>query len=183
MAYTTLAALKSFGGFTEDDHDTLLEAMIGTAMDLIDNYTGRTFEIDDEADQVFSRIHGMETNRFNGNTLYFYKELADEASAITDSPTVSYLPENGPPYYGMYKTDGAWAYPAVTVTGYWGYSKVAPPAIEQACLRLALWLYNQKEVTVGNSAVITPEGQVLLPQGLPNDVMTMLGPYKRVVVV
>ena len=183
MAYTTLAALKSFGGFEGDDDDVILSAMIESAQGIIDNYTGRTFEIDDETDQIFTTLRGIETNRFSGNKLYFYEELADEASAITDSPTVSYLPEDGPPYYGCYKTAGTWAYPTVTVTGYWGYSKVAPPAIEQACLRLALWLYNQKDISASNSAVITPEGQVLLPQGLPQDVVTILKPYKKVVAV
>jgi len=185
MAYTTLSAFKSFAGFDADegdDDDDMLNAMIASATTIINNYTGRVFEVEAETDQDFTTLRGMETNRFSGNKLYFYEELADEASAITDSPTVSYIPENGPPYYGMYMTAGSWAYPTVTVTGYWGYSKTPPPAIEQACLRLALWLYNQKDITASNSAVITPEGQVLLPSGLPNDVVTMLKPYKKVVV-
>jgi len=185
MAYTTLSAFKSFAGFDADegdDDDDMLNAMIASATIIIENYTQRKFEVEAETDQAFTRIAGMQTNRFSGSMLYFYEELADEASAITDSPTVSYIPENGPPYYGCYLTDGAWAYPAVTVTGYWGYSKVAPPAIEQACLRLAKWLYDQKETNPGNSAIITPEGQVLLPQGLPSDVISILKPYKKVVV-
>jgi len=180
MGYTTLEALKSWGGWEGDSEDDLLNALILSATQIIENYTQRVFEIDSETDQTFTRYNTPGDSRFHSATLYFYGELADEASAITDSPTVLYLPEDGPPYYGMYKTDGSWAYPTVTVTGYWGYSKEPPPDIEMACLRLAKWLYDQKDTTQGSAAVITPEGKVLLPQGLPNDVLTLLKPYKRV---
>lgn len=180
MGYTTLEALKSFGGFEEDDEDVLLEALIGSATAVIENYTQRKFEIDSETTQDFSKLNMPTESRFSGATLYFYEELAEEASAITDSPTVLYLPEDGPPYYGMYKTDGSWAYPTVTVTGYWGYSKTPPADIEIACLRLSKWLYDLKDTSSGTSAVITPEGQVLLPQGLPSDVLALLKPYKKV---
>ena len=93
-----------------------------------------------------------------------------------------YLPEDGPPYYGIFKTDGSWAYPTVTIKGYWGYSKAPPPDIELACLRLSKWLYDQRDTTTGSAAIVTPDGQVLLPQGLPSDVLTLLKPYKKVIV-
>jgi hypothetical protein len=182
MGYTTLAALKSFGGFDEDDEDELLEALIGSATAAIEGYTQRVFEIEEETEQNFSRRNLEQENRFSTNTLYFYEELAAEGAAITDNPTVLYLPENGPPYYGVYKTEGSWAYPDVTVYGWWGYSKTPPPDIEMACLRLAKWLYDMKDTSQGDAAVITPEGKVLLPSGLPADVLTLLKPYKKVIV-
>lgn len=182
MAYTTLESLKSYGGWEEDDEDVLLEALIESATAVIENYTDRRFEIDDETDQTFTRLNMGPESRFKGYNLYFYEELAEEASAITDSPTVMYIPEDGPPYYGIRKTDGSWAYPTVTVTGYWGYSKTQPPDIEMACLRLAKWLYDLKDTTQGSAAIITPEGKVLLPQGLPNDVKMLLDPYRKVTV-
>ena len=102
---------------------------------------------------------------------------------ITDSPTVTYLPEDGPPYWGCYLTDGAWAYPTVTVNGKWGYSEstAVPEDIEMACLMLAKWLYDSKDQTNTNTAVITETGRVLLPKGLPNDVKALLDPYRKVV--
>lgn len=180
MGYTTLAALKSYGGFEGDEEDELLNALIGSATSIIEDHTQRVFEVDSETDQSFSKLNLPTESRFLGNELYFHSELAEEASAITDSPTVTYLPEDGPPYWGMYKTDGAWAYPTVTVTGYWGYSRTPPPTIEIACLRLAKWLYDQRDTTQGAAAVITPDGQVLLPRGLPDDVVTLLKPYRKV---
>ena len=178
--YTTIEALKSFGGFddSEDDH---LNAMILAATEIIENYTDRKFEVDSETTQDFTRVAGART-RFAGSTLFFYEELAAAASAITDSPTVIYLPEDGPPYYSVYNTDGSWAYPTVTVTGYWGAYKTPPTAIQMACLRLSKWLYDMGEGG-GSEAIFTPEGQVLLPSGLPQDVITILKPYKKVMVV
>ncbi len=181
MGYTTLEALKSYGSFEEDDNDELLYAMIGSATAVIENHTQRRFEIDDETDQTFSKLNLPEESRFNGSMLYFYEELAEEASAITDSPTVIYIPEDGPPYYGIRKTDGSWAYPTVTVTGYWGYSKTPPPDIELACLKLAKWFYDQKDTSQSDALVITPEGRVLLPKGLPSDVKALLAPYVKVI--
>lgn len=181
MGYTTLEALKSFGGFEEDSEDELLDAMIGSATEIISNYTQRVFQIDDETTQDFSRLTRMPgESRFSGQAVYFYEELADVASAITDSPTVSYFPEDGPPYYGFLITDGSWAYPTVTVTGYWGYSRTPPPDIEMACLLLSKWLYDSKDTATGSTAVITPEGKVLLPQGLPSAVVKILKPYRKV---
>lgn len=177
--YTTVEALMLFAGFDEDEGN--LEALIKAATEIIENYTQRVFQVDDETDQIFSRLHGVST-RFDGSTLYFYEELAAEASAITDSPTVTYLPENGPPYWGCYKSDGSWAYPTVTVTGYWGAYKTPPPDIEVACLRLSKWLYDMKEGG-GSEAIFTPEGQVLLPSGLPKDIITILNPHRKVTVV
>jgi len=177
--YTSLESFKSWAGFDEDADDGLLEAMIASATAIIENKTQRKFEVAEETDQVFTRNHRF-PNRFDGNYLYFYEELADEASAITDSPTVHYIPQNGPPYYGMILEEGSWAYPEVTVTGYWGHSKTPPPDIEYACLRLSKWLYDGRDTNAGNSAIISPEGLVMIPEGIPEDIMTILRPYIKV---
>lgn len=181
MGYTSLLALKGFAGFEEDSEDKLLAGLILSATQIIENYTQRVFEIDSETEQDFSRVSTLPgESRFSGQTLYFYSELAAAGAAITDNPTVIYMPEDGPPYYGVHITDGAWAYPTVTVFGYWGYSKTPPADIEIACLRLCKWLYDLKDTSSGTTAVITPEGKVLLPQGLPSDVVQLLKPYRKV---
>ena len=180
MGYTTLDAFKSFAGFDEDDEDELLAALIDSATYVIENFTQRKFDADEATDQTFSRLNLPNESRFSGDSLYFYEEMADEAVTISDTPTVTYMPEDGPPYWGMYKTDGSWSYPTVTINAYWGYSKTVPPDVEMACLRLAKWLYDLKDTSQGSAAVITPEGSVLLPSGLPNDVVQLLKPYKKV---
>jgi len=182
MAYTTLSALKSFGGFLEDEEDNLLSALILSATEIIENYTDRIFEITDSTERYFTREHGI-PDRFDGNKLYLDMDLAEEASHITDTPTVVYLPENNPPYHSIVITTGAWHTTEVIINGYWGYSRTPPPSIEMACLRLSKWLYDMRDTASGTAAIITPEGQVLLPQGLPSDVVQMLKPYRKVIVV
>jgi len=179
MSYTTLNALKSFGGFKNDTEDELLSAILLSAKDFIDKYTGRVFDVDEETTRTYSRYRGARFERFSNTTLYLDESLAEEASAITDSPTVFYLPENGTPKNAIVLVEGAWAYPQVQVTGYFGYSKVAPPAIEQACLRIAKWMYDMKTTNPGDTIIVSPEGQLLLPQGLPNDITTMLAAYRK----
>jgi hypothetical protein len=176
--YTTLEAFKTFAGFDDDADEELLSALLLSATQIIQDYTGRCFEAVEYA-QDFNRCYHL-PNRFDGRALYFYEELAEEASAITDSPTVLYIPEDGPPYYGIYLTEGSWAYPTVTVTGFWGFSITPPPAIQHACLRLAKWLYDTRDTSRGTAVVVTPEGQVLLPQGFPTDVVQILKPYRKI---
>lgn len=181
MRYTTVAAFDSYGEFDGDLDEGEADAFILAASSIITQHTQRVFQIDDETEQDFTKVRGVPgESRFSGQTLYFYGELAASGAAITDNPTVIYLPEDGPPYYGCHITDGAWAYPTVTIYGWWGYSKTPPPDIEMACLMLCKWLYDGKDTAQGTAVVVTPEGQVLLPQGLPSDVVKMLAPYRKV---
>jgi hypothetical protein len=56
-----------------------------------------------------------------------------------------------------------------------------PEAIRQACLRVAAWLYKQKDagfVQAANSL----RGQIAVPPALPDDVQQILAPYSRLVV-
>ena len=62
--------------------------------------------------------------------------MADTAVSFSGGATVTYMPEDGPPYWGCYKTDGSWDYPVETINAYWGYSKTPPEAIKQAMLKL-----------------------------------------------
>lgn len=128
-------------------------------------------------------LYGSTTN---GGICYFDScsvKLADPVYDLETIPpeNVIYMPENTPPYYALELTEGTWP-DLVEVTGYWGYSRTPPPDIELACLLLAKWMYDLRDTTQGAAVVVTPEGRVLLPQGLPSDVLTILDSplYKRV---
>ena len=182
MAYTTLAEVKTHCEVSGNGEDTYLTAVMNAAEVFIENYTGRVFDADAEAEVDYNRYHRMPgESRFHGNMLYFYTECADTPSAITDSPTVIMVPETGPPYYGMYITDGAWAYPTVTVKSYWGYSKTAPADIELAVWMICKWLYDARHSTDTDAVVVSANGQVLIPQGVPKDILAILDPYKKMV--
>jgi len=182
MAYTTLAEVKTFCSVTGAGDDTLLGAIMSAAEAVVENYTDRVFDAAAAADQTFTRLN-TGANRFDGKKLYFYTETADDLVSITDSPTVLMLPEDGPPYYGCMLTEGSWAYPTVTVNAYWGYSKTPPADIELAVWRICKWLYDMQDTGRGSAPIVTPNGQVLIPEGLPMDIKQLLDPYRRVRIV
>jgi len=182
MAYVTLANYKTWVGITGSGDDTLLTDLITKAAAIIELLTNEVFEIAEASDQTFTRIKGaVEHSRFENKKLYFYGWLAAEAESITDDPTVLYLPEDGPPYFGCYLTDGAWAYPTVTINGKWGYSETPPEPIKWCTYKITKWLYDSKDPSMGDNVVITPDGQVLLPDSFPGDVMAVLSKYRRIV--
>ena len=177
MAYTTLAEVKTFCSVSGAGDDTLLGAIMSAAEAVVENYTDMVFDAAAASDQTFTRLN-TGASRFDGKKLYFFTETADDLVSITDSPTVLMLPEDGPPYYGCMLTDGAWAYPTVTVNAYWGYSKTPPADIELAVWRICKWLYDSRHSS--ETMVVTPEGQVLIPEGLPGDIRQLLDPYRKV---
>jgi len=178
MDYTTVSALRNFGGFESEDDDDTLSALIESASRAIDNYCRRIFGTDEETTRTFTRSKHYE-DAVCDQILYLDQDLAEEASAITDSPTVVYIPENMPPYFAIDLKEGAWNSEAIEVTGYWAYSKEPPADIEFACLRLAKWLYELRDTTRADVVLVTPEGRLLVPQGMPVDVEMLIEPYKR----
>jgi len=181
MAYTTVAEVKTFCKVVGAGDDTLLTAILASAEAFIEKKTGRVFDAAAATDQAYTRLSSV-PNRFDGNKLYFFSELATStAVTITDSPTVLYLPEDGPPYYGCVLTDGAWAYPTVTINGKWGYSETPPADIELAAWRICKWMYDMKNTKSGD-LVVTPDGQILIPEGVPGDIMALIQPYIKVVI-
>jgi hypothetical protein len=181
--YTTVAAAKAWGEFVGDEEDDLINALILSASGIIDQYTHRNFAVANESIRTFRRSRRYD-DPIDGPILLLDEDLAEDASLIQDvddltwAPTVFYREENDPPYWGIELTEDRW--PQQTeVTGYWGYSRTPPPEIEYACLRLVKWLYDLKDTTEGQVPIVTPEGRVLLPQGIPTDIMAIILPFVR----
>ena len=181
MDYTTVQALRKFGNVMAAKDDVLLVSVIAAASRAIERHCGRRFGADAASDHTFTArwVGSTYTTPFDGNILFLDDDLAQAADTITGTPTVSYIPANDPPYYQILNEDGYWESP-ITVTGYWAYSVSPPPDIELACLRLSKWMYELRETTRGDAAIVTDMGAVLIPAGLPADVITLLAPYRKV---
>jgi hypothetical protein len=69
---------------------------------------------------------------------------------------------------------------AIAVTGRWAYRLSAPPDITQATLRLASWLYKQKDTGWGpEQPLMVGDGAVIMPATMPTDVMSLIKPYVK----
>src|SRR5690606_24194618 len=59
----------------------------------------------------------------------------------------------------------------ISVAGTWGYSATAPADIQHACVRLAAFLYRQKDNSADlDRPLITGDGVTIMPTNLPADV-------------
>jgi hypothetical protein len=181
MDYVEIDLLHTYGVFTHpnEERDALLEVLISTASAMIDNFCHRVFGIAEDAEpiaRVFSLDNGVLPK--TGRTLWLDDDLCSVPTFAEDpAPTVTLIPRAAP-YDRIVRAEGTWPDPTV-VTGHWAYSMLPPAPITHACLRLALWMYHQRESTDGDRPMVTAGGVFMLPNAMPKDIQTLLLPYRR----
>jgi hypothetical protein len=190
MSYATLAQVKSDLGVSGTTDDAIIADKIAFATAFIDSHTHRTFATQINTTRYFDAYVDIE-----GASLILDFDLCSIASITNgDGTTVTssqYVtePRNVTPFrsitlkrsYGAYWTTDNNGDPenAIAISGKWGYSQTPPGAIEQACIRMASYMYRQKDSQVFD-VTVTPElGQITIPQGTPPDVIRLLKPYIR----
>jgi hypothetical protein len=190
MTYCTLAQVKTYLGSEIVTDDALLEDMIDYAQAVIDDTTQKTYEAATDTTRYFDAVKDV-----IGTTLYFDTPIVSITS-ITNGDGVavaaaSYVttPLNDTPYWGVkIKSDQSiyWTYNdarenAITVVGKWAYSLTAPNAIKHACIRLAAFLYRQRDSSSDFDRPVVVEGAMtILPGDLPRDVLRLLAPFMPV---
>jgi len=154
MSYATLAELKTYLGIptAETAHDALLTAQLAAAAGAIDAECGRTF-----VGVIATRRYGAD--RIEGQLLYLDADLFAASSVVNGDgsallPDVYRLwPRNTLPAWALFACHPAiWrAYEGeeIVVNGTWGYSLTPPAQVVQATLRLAGFMYQQKDAQLG----------------------------------
>lgn len=190
MTYCTLAQVKGYLGSEEVGDDALIEDLIDYSQSIIDAVTQKTFEAAADSTRYFDAVANV-----HGRTLWFDKPIVSITSITNgDGTTVSTseyvkVPPNDAPYWGVtIKSDQSiyWTYDdahenAITVVGKWAYSTTAPNAIKHACIRLAAFLYRQRDSSSDFDRPVVVEGAMtILPGDLPRDVLRILAPYMPV---
>jgi len=186
--YITLSTLKNYLGLTgSDEDDVVLEASIDRAQAAIDAYTNRTFEAAsdtkhygwDAVDDLFLWLDAA---------LYSLTSVAngDDSATAVSTDDITLWPRNqGPPYHKLRLDDGStstWQVDTdywIAVTGEWGYSASAPNDIVLATVRWAAYLYEQKDAPYTRVVANIAVGSVEIPATIPEDVRTLLNPYRR----
>ena len=186
MAYTDVTTIRRYLGVTVADDDTLLGELIARAQAMIDHYTGRTFEASANTIRYFDALRDVD-----GLDLILDYDLASINSVTNgDGTTVTaYVtePRNSAPYHRlrMKSLSGlTWTYTtdpenAIAVSGKWAYSTSAPADIVGATVRLAAYMYRQKDNAGDLDRAVIAGAAVILPGEVPQDVRMMLNPYKR----
>ena len=190
MAYTTAAAVKTYGEISGPGHDTRLELLVPQAQAAIDRYCNRTFEASADSTRYFDAVRDVSDDF---RTLYLDEDLCSITSVTNgDSTSVtgaSYVtePRNRTPYYALRLKDSAtvsWTYDttpenAISITGKWAFSATAPNDIVLACNRLVLYLFRNREGE-GDRTIMNTSGMLVLPAQMPADVRDLLRPYRKI---
>lgn len=185
MSYAIVNDLKDYLGVTTSVDDNLLENMLTRAEGIIDAYTGRHFEAE-TATKYFTSAdtYGQDLNLY-GYDLLTVTELINGDGIKIDSDEYRLYPRNDLPKWMIRLNDGkSWNFSGgdseISVTGTWGYSATAPADITHACIRLAAFLYRQKDTSADlDRPMVTGDGVTIMPSGLPSDVQRLLDRYKR----
>jgi hypothetical protein len=188
--YTTVNDLKTYLHVTGSGDDTLLGDLVTRASRMLDDHCGRWFVAQNETrkyDAVGAHITGK-LLLLDADLLSLTSLTNGDGSEISLDDVIL-RPVNWPPYFGvaLKQSSGlSWTYStdpeaAIEVEGQWGYSETAPEPIEQAALRLAAWLYRQRDTGAETGEVqVTERGVSVAPARLPRDVLDLIGPYVRV---
>lgn len=187
MAYTTLTDVKASLGIATaiTTDDTLLTSIIGRAQAMIDAYTGRTFE----ATTLTKYYH---TEDIDGQTLNLWHDdlltvttLTNGNGTVIASANYRLEPRNESPKYAI-RLDEAYSWEftdsdsEISIAGTWGYTATAPGNIVHACIRLASFIYRQKDTNSDiDRPLVTGDGVTIMPTSLPSDVTRILDPYRR----
>lgn len=186
MSYASTVQLKDYLGIASTVvDDNLLDDLIERAEGLIDAYTGRKFAAETATcyfDSDF--VDGQELNLWGYDLLTITKLTNGDGTELT-SNEYRLFPRNDSPKWLIRLDSGkSWSFSdddsEITVTGTWGYSETVPADIEHACVRLAAFLYRQKDTSADiDRPMITGDGVTIMPSALPIDVTRMLDRYKR----
>jgi hypothetical protein len=198
VAYADIALFKIYRGMSASTStaasadNTTINHCLTAAQGQIDRYTGRTFESSATSTRYFDALDDVSDDR---RTLYLDEDLAvvttitNGDAAVVASTSYVTRPVNSPPYHEIRikasSNVGSWTYEddaesAISVRGNWAYSTAAPDDIVQATLRLANYMYVQKDAGVFDVTAFPDAGAITIPQGIPRDVVELLRPYVRI---
>jgi len=190
MSYATLAELKTYLGIptAETAHDTLLTTQLAAATAAIDAECSRSF-----VGTVATRRFGAES--VMGQLLHLSADVlavtsvANGDGAVMAADSYRLWPRNVSPAWALFARHPAeWIArddddTEIVVSGTWGYSVTPPAQVVQATLRLAGFMYQQKDAQLGVAQLGVRGGRgfgsMLVSPELLADVQSLLRGLRR----
>lgn len=185
MAYATLSELKSYLGISATGDDTLLANFLTLSKGVIDGYCGRSF--DAKTDTKYFGPDDLDGEKLMlwGEDLISITTLTNGDDTEITSDHYRLEPRNRHPKWTVrLDTETDWNFTDVdseiTITGSWGWSPEVPDEIKHACIRLAAFMYRQKDTSADiDRPMVTGDGVTIMPSGVPSDVKAILATFRR----
>lgn len=191
MAYTTTALIKTYLGITGSGDDTLIGDIITRAQAMIDSYCRRSFEASGDTTRKFDPTSDVvdRTLLLDADLCAITTVTNGDGNAIASSEYVT-EPRNSTPYHGITLKSSSTAYwtysttheDSISIAGKWAYSTSAPDDIVHATIRLAAYLYRQKDNARDTGGDVVVDDTVVRAMTIPADVRATLSPYRRTVI-
>lgn len=194
--YAALPLFKRYEGISEDTDDDLLSHFLLVAQTSIDHGCRQSFEAPADSTRYFSPAHCDDGGAIDGRDLILDAPLCQITSVTNGNGIVvaagSYLtqPLNETPWYALRLKQSSgltWTYDTdvesdqIAIVGRWAYSLEADATIQQVTIRMASYLYRQKDNKVDMDRPVMLDSGTLLPVKLPADIKQLLsdGGYMR----
>ena len=171
-SYATLNELKTYLNISVYDDDMLLLRLLEAATQTIDSLTQRRFTAFEET-RIVTSVHQQYV--FLNDDIVQLLEVTDRNNNVIDVNTIDI-----PVYPTRYlkRLNATFPRDGVKVKAQWGFSFAPPHDIKQVCIRLAAYLYRQKDAQVFDVLGQAATGTLTLPAGIPSDVRQMLDNYR-----
>lgn len=188
--YPTFQDLKLYLGINTDKNDAILVKTLKRAISTFENMCGRSFI--PKAEVRFYDANGEEVIShkrlfIRSGDLISVSELKIDNEIV---PSSEYFFTDAIPHFALSlkaSSDFSFKYYSTTpertisITGSWGYQDEVPDDVFGAIVRLASWLYQQKDNAMELDRPIAMSNAMILPSSLPADVEGISMFYKKVI--
>jgi hypothetical protein len=188
MAYPVNTDLKTYLAISGSTEDALLTTIVTAARGYIERECNRTFEAASSAKTFPAQYPFVSPDRLRLNT---YQDFCS-VSAITNGDGVAVtvateilLHATETPYYRIdlkpskgkvwYSVDDV----PISVTAFWGFALVCPPAIFEAILELGANIYRRRQTGNAGQVLQVGRGLIVQPSDIPDTVGGVINAYRR----
>lgn len=189
-AYPKFQDLKLYLNIDTAKDDALLVVTLKRAIATFENMCGRTFVPAAETRYFDANDEQVITGKrlfIRDGDLIEIVELKIDSEIV---PEDEYFCTGAKPYNTLRITEGSdfsfrdftvSSERSIAINGLWGYQDEVPNDVFGAIVRLAAWLYQQKDNAMELDRPIAMSNAMVLPPSLPTDVAAIAGFYRKVI--
>lgn len=187
MSWPSLTTIKQYLGITTTNDDAVLQLLADQAKTKIETFCGRRFVAQSMTrtyDEAYVDLYVRGDRLYLDDDVISITQITNGNGVIIDSADYVLEPVNMTPK-AIIRLRGANAWIAwpdrdIEIVGLWGYSTIPPLDVQHAYLRLIGYWYRQRDAQVYDVTAFPETGQLIVPKGMPPDIVQDLTPYRRI---